>query len=204
MAMTRRKFLLTVAGLVAATAAPAAAMDVEQVVTNRLAREGFHVISRRRTWLGRVRIEAAKADLQREVVFDPASGEVLRDYIDDSGGLRVASREHSVGNGSANGSAGTSDGGETGGQTGGGTGGGSEPGGGTGGSGEEPSKEPSKEPSREPSKEPSQEPSKEPSEEPSKEPNKEPSKEPSNEPSRETGTESSKGRKSKESAGVRR
>ena len=59
--MTRRKLLLSAAGLVAAFAVPAAAGNVESEVAARLAREGFRITSRRRTWLGRVRIE----DLRR-------------------------------------------------------------------------------------------------------------------------------------------
>lgn len=186
--MTRRKLLLSAAGFVAAFAVPAAARNVESEVAARLAREGFRITSRRRTWLGRVRIEAGKGKLQREVVFDPTSGEILRDYINDSGGVQIVSRDTSAGSGSS-----TT---------------GSDPDGGGGVAGEEPSEEPGKEPSEEPSKEPSKEPAKEPSREPSKEPSREPSEEQSREPAKEPGGESSKGRsrdrtsKSKEASRV--
>jgi hypothetical protein len=188
--MTRRKLLLSAAGLVAAFAVPAAAGNVESDVTARLAREGFRITSRRRTWLGRVRIQAGKGKLQREVVFDPTSGEILRDYINDSGGVQIVYQGTSTGNGSSTtGSNPDGDGGVA----------GEEPSEEPGREpaeepGREPSKEPSREPAREPSKEPAKEPDREPAREPSKEPSREPSKEQSREPAKEPGGESSKGR----------
>ena len=171
--MLFRSLLLTAAGLVAAFAVPAAARNVEGEVAARLARDGFRITSRRRTWLGRVRIEAGKGKLQREVVFDPTSGEILRDYISDSGGIRIVSRDTDAGSGSS-----TT---------------GSDPGGDGGVDGEEPSGEPGKESPEEPGREPSKEPAKEPNREPAKEPSKEPSGEQSREPAKESGGASSKG-----------
>lgn len=179
--MTRRKLLLSAAGLLAGLAVPAAARNVESDVADRLAREGFRITRRSRTWLGRVRIEAARGKQQREIVLDPTTGEILRDYTDGSGGVQVASRDPGPGaGGSTAGSAGE--------------GGGAAP---DDGPPEEPAKEPGKKPSKEPGKEPS------------KEPEKEPESEPEKEPEKEAGAERSKGRskgrrsKSKESAGVR-
>ena len=91
--MTRRGLLLSVAAAAVTMAFPAAARDVESELAARLRREGFSIVSRKRTLLGRVRVLAAKGKLQREVVFDPTSGEILRDYVNDAGDIRVASRE---------------------------------------------------------------------------------------------------------------
>lgn len=156
--MTRRKLLLTTVGLVAALAVPAAAREIERDVAARLGREGFRITSRSRTWLGRVRIEATKGGLLREIVLDPSTGEILRDYTDDSGVQVAGGETGSGGKGSTagSGSSATGDGGaepephE-----------GSEPDGEGSGAGEEPSKEPREEPSGETGERPSKEPSKE-------------------------------------------
>ncbi|WP_413876730.1 hypothetical protein [Albidovulum sp.] len=186
--MTRRKLLLTTAGLVAALAVPAAARDVESDVETRLAREGFRITGRSRTWLGRVRIEATRGRLQREIVLDPSTGEILRDYTDDSGDVRVA--DGNTGSGANGSTAGSGSSATDGGGTGSDPDAGSEPDGDGNGSGEEPGEEPSKEPAREPG------------EEPSRESGEEPSKEPGKEPSKESSKGWSKEKKSKESTGV--
>lgn len=152
--MKRRRLLLSIAGFASTLALPAAARDVESDVTTRLAREGFRIASRRRTWLGRVLIKARKGKLWREVVFDPTTGDILRDFIDEAEEVRTIS---TGGSGGATGTPpgeGTASVGNTNGDFGGGSG--------------QPAKEPPKEPAKQPAKEPSGQPSSEPSEEPSK------------------------------------
>src|SRR5690606_40449898 len=61
----RRGLLLSVAAAAVTSAFPAAARNVESDVTARLRREGFRIVSRKRTLLGRVRVLAAKGKLQR-------------------------------------------------------------------------------------------------------------------------------------------
>ena len=45
-----------------------------------LRREGYRIVQRKRTWLGRVRFIAVRSREERELVLDPSSGEILRDY----------------------------------------------------------------------------------------------------------------------------
>lgn len=129
--MTRRGFLLSGASLLA-TCGPSLASTAEDEVAARLRRDGYRILMRKRTWLGRIRFKARKGQTVREVVVDPTSGEVLRDYSDKLAG---ADKESNGGNSSSGGAAG-------GGGTEGGEGGsGGEEGGGEEGGGEEASRE---------------------------------------------------------------
>lgn len=80
--MKRREFLLS-GTIFLATSGTALASQGEDEVTLRLRREGFRVTERTRTWLGRIKIQARKGRKLREIVLDPTSGEVLRDYTED-------------------------------------------------------------------------------------------------------------------------
>lgn len=51
----------------------------EEILTTLLSR-GYVIVENERTWLGRQRILAEKDGRQREVVFVPGTGEILRDY----------------------------------------------------------------------------------------------------------------------------
>jgi hypothetical protein len=42
--------------------------------------KGYLIVENKRTWLGRQRIIAEKDGARREVVFNPGTGEILRDY----------------------------------------------------------------------------------------------------------------------------
>lgn len=80
---------IAVAVCLALAAAPAAA-DVAQAWVNQLALDGYDEITVRRTWLGRVRIVAEKDEIEREVILNPRTGEVLRDYSrHEDGSLRL-------------------------------------------------------------------------------------------------------------------
>lgn len=67
-----------------------AAVPPEQQLTQDLQAQGFRVIWRGRTWLGRVRLLAVRGDLLREVVLGPGTGEVLRDLTVRVPGLEQA------------------------------------------------------------------------------------------------------------------
>ena len=56
-----------------------AAQTVEQSIADQLSAQGYQNISVTRTWLGRVRIEASADGVQREIVVNPRTGEILRD-----------------------------------------------------------------------------------------------------------------------------
>lgn len=52
----------------------------QDIVTASLQAQGFEVTLVHWTWLGRIRIIAVSADIRREIVINPNSGEILRDY----------------------------------------------------------------------------------------------------------------------------
>lgn len=52
----------------------------QDLVTAALRAQGFEVTLVHWTWLGRIRIIAVNADLRREIVINPNTGEIMRDY----------------------------------------------------------------------------------------------------------------------------
>lgn len=66
-------FSLCIAGAGAATPG-------QDMVTASLGEQGFEVTLVHWTWLGRIRIIAVSADIRREIVINPNTGEILRDY----------------------------------------------------------------------------------------------------------------------------
>ena len=58
----------------------AAAQSAQDHIVAQLHDQGFSEITLTRTWLGRIRVIALRDDLRRELVFNPQSGEILRDY----------------------------------------------------------------------------------------------------------------------------
>lgn len=151
--MNRREFLLS-GTFFLATSGVASATQSEDDLALRLRQEGFRITERKRTWLGRIKIRARNGKTLREVVLDPTSGEVLRDYSEDlsteqsRSGRRISRDDTSGGSGSGaeepdrsggsggSGGGSSSGGGSGGGSTGGGETGGSETGGGETGGGE--------------------------------------------------------------------
>ncbi len=67
--------------LVLATALPVFADNITDEIIANLKAQGYHVVQQDRTWLGRMWILARSDTMQREVVFNPGTGEVLRDYV---------------------------------------------------------------------------------------------------------------------------
>jgi hypothetical protein len=61
-------------------AGPAAANELTDEVTTALVSQGYEITQMNRTWLGRVRIVAESDEVRREIVINPYTGEVLRDY----------------------------------------------------------------------------------------------------------------------------
>jgi hypothetical protein len=58
----------------------ALAESVSDKVFANLKAQGYVVLQQDRTWLGRIWVLARSKTVQREVVFDPTTGEILRDY----------------------------------------------------------------------------------------------------------------------------
>lgn len=133
MKMNKRVFLLSAAGALLLANSAFAAASHEADVARALVGQGYRITSRRRTLLGRVRFTAEKGRTEREVVLDPSSGEILRDYSSVDGGADRPGRSDD-GGGDASSSSGGHSGGEGGGSSGGGDGSGA--GGDTGGDGE--------------------------------------------------------------------
>lgn len=67
-----------------------AAIAPEDKVFRSVREQGYRIIYRERTWLGRIRILAVKGDYLREVVIGPGTGEVLRDLVVEVPGLAAA------------------------------------------------------------------------------------------------------------------
>ncbi|UZD89612.1 PepSY domain-containing protein [Cognatishimia activa] len=79
--------LILAATLSAVLATPAFANPHVDRIVSQLRAEGYTSIEMERTWLGRIRIEAEKGDVDREIVINRSTGEVLRDYLVEEGGL---------------------------------------------------------------------------------------------------------------------
>lgn len=59
------------------------AQDLQAVLVAQLTEQGFSKIQIGRTFLGRVRLFATSANQSREIIFNPRTGEILRDYWDN-------------------------------------------------------------------------------------------------------------------------
>jgi hypothetical protein len=82
----RRLILMLLTGGVMALALPAGAQTAADRIVAQLRAQGFENIVVNSTLLGRVQILAWEDDTRREIVINPATGAILRDYwteIDD-------------------------------------------------------------------------------------------------------------------------
>lgn len=82
--MRRRDVILGLAAGLGVLAAPAAADDMTSQIVRQLRKQGYKTIRISRTFLGRTRIMAFSANATREIVVNPRTGEILRDFA--SGG----------------------------------------------------------------------------------------------------------------------
>ena len=74
-----KKLLLAVA-LLAGMVQVGFARTVEQQLVSSLLKQGYVVLEQGYTFLGRLRIVAENAEYRREIVVNPGTGEILRDY----------------------------------------------------------------------------------------------------------------------------
>ena len=72
--------LIGLIGLIAMPAQPAFAQTAQEKVVRQLRAQGFEDIEISRTLLGRVRIIAIEDDTLREIILNPSTGVILRDY----------------------------------------------------------------------------------------------------------------------------
>lgn len=83
---------LKLAGLVlglALAGGPVLAQSLQDSLIAQLRTQGFVEFQVSQTLLGRLRIVAIGPDYRREIVINPSSGEILRDYITTLGGDTV-------------------------------------------------------------------------------------------------------------------
>lgn len=73
---------LILASLLAALASPVLGQSspTDEILA-ALKNHGYRIVLQERTWLGRERIVAETVGKRREVVFNPGTGEILRDYV---------------------------------------------------------------------------------------------------------------------------
>jgi hypothetical protein len=69
---------------IALSAAPALAQSVEDQVLTQLQAQGFVEITMNRTLLGRLRVVATNDRYRRELVINPNTGAILRDYWEET------------------------------------------------------------------------------------------------------------------------
>lgn len=72
--------MMTAAALLTSLPQLAAAQTIQDSIVQQLIAQGFTRIEISQTLLGRTRVLAWRHDLQRELVFNGATGEILRDY----------------------------------------------------------------------------------------------------------------------------
>ncbi len=77
--MDRRKFIFFLA-LAGTLPGQVFASELEDFLVRELKIQGFSNITVSRTWLGRVRIVATSDRFKREIIANPRTGEILRDY----------------------------------------------------------------------------------------------------------------------------
>ena len=146
----KRKLILALCLFVPLGATGVFAASVEDEIIDGLKAQGYSDIQVSTTWLGRVQIEATSPSAHREIVLDPRTGEILRDYWQLLPGAATANANSVVSSSDTDGTnSGSSDddgsgdensgsddgGGDDGGSDGGSDGGGSDDGGGDGSDG---------------------------------------------------------------------
>lgn len=98
--MNRRSFLSFATAVALCAAGPAHASYEDQVI-RQLRKQGYTNIVVTSTLLGRLKISARRSDGVREIILNPRTGEILRDYISvssgEGNGLRIAGDEDASG-----------------------------------------------------------------------------------------------------------
>ncbi|MEZ5888546.1 MAG: hypothetical protein R3D56_16935 [Paracoccaceae bacterium] len=76
----KRTLLITLFSLASLASGAALAADLVDTILSDLRQQGYDEIEVSRTLLGRTRIEAESAAYHREIIVNPRTGEILRDY----------------------------------------------------------------------------------------------------------------------------
>ena len=72
--------VLTFLAIMALAPMAASAQSFQDNILTQLTEQGFSIFTVSKTLLGRVRVTSQSATLKRELVFNPVTGEILRDY----------------------------------------------------------------------------------------------------------------------------
>ena len=83
-----KKFVL--ASMILLLSGPLMAEALDVALTRQLAAQGYEGIEVSYTLLGRLRIDARKGAARREIVINPTTGEILRDYVTQAPRYTVA------------------------------------------------------------------------------------------------------------------
>jgi len=75
-----KRVILAATTVLALCGTPAQAAGIEANIVAQLRGQGYTFVQVTRTWLGRIRIDAKQGDVRREIVINPNTGEILRDY----------------------------------------------------------------------------------------------------------------------------
>ncbi len=79
----KRSYFMAMLLATALSTGPAVAASVKEKLVSELKSQGFVDLTITRTWLGRTRIVGSNGKYKRELVFNPYSGEILRDYWEE-------------------------------------------------------------------------------------------------------------------------
>ncbi|MEM9579626.1 MAG: hypothetical protein AAF891_02985 [Pseudomonadota bacterium] len=91
--MVSRLYLALVLTLAAST--PLTAQSVAEDIAAQLRAQGYEQVQMSRTWLGRLRFLATTGLQTREIIVNPRTGEILRDFMETSaegGSVRILDR----------------------------------------------------------------------------------------------------------------
>lgn len=80
--MLKSKTVALIAALVLSGAGAALAGSVTEAITEQLRGQGYTQVTVTRTFLGRDRIVASGPAREREIIVNPRTNEILRDYVD--------------------------------------------------------------------------------------------------------------------------
>lgn len=80
------KLRLVIAILFATLPHLLSAEDLRAQIAEQLRSQGYANVEITKTWLGRLRFEAFKDDTQREIIVNPRTGEILRDFQSTANG----------------------------------------------------------------------------------------------------------------------
>lgn len=85
------RVILIAAVLAGALASEGNAGRIEDSIVQQLRAQGFSRVEVTRTWLGRSRIVAKSSKYNREIIVNPVTGEILRDYVTERNGSGLPS-----------------------------------------------------------------------------------------------------------------